>query len=275
MKTKFILQKIKDNSLRDIENLELIYKYIENNSRQGQLLTFYNWECPPRFMDYKDGKAFINYDMDLQDVFDGKKSDEFTELPRVVESRDREIAILQFLQNLGLRFHFVKIIADTNAYYLTPESLNILGEVKIKNKFEEFKNLIIQEVRKYPLPVEVCLFTELMKPYRSDYDKYFNYALDILKRNPEVLLDSKIINEQIIRTRKHIGINENDANDFALRTIASYGAEGMIFDLLSQTGKFSNCVWFNIEEVDERTITITNCIREIFGKGKLPMVFLK
>ncbi|MBI2607393.1 MAG: hypothetical protein HYW51_01045 [Candidatus Doudnabacteria bacterium] len=234
------------------------------------MITFYNWECPPRFLDIDGG---ISYLVDLDKIFKGQKIDKFTELPRVVSQSKREIRILKKLNSLGLKYRFVKIIADTNAYYLTPESLQRYGEQNVKRKFLEFKTKIEGGILKYPARTKVFLFTELIKDYQQLYDKSFQKALKLLKQDK--LVSKWWIAEQLKRTKEHVGINEAEKlQEFCFRTIASYAAEGLVFGRLSKTRFFANCVWLNIEEADERTITITNSLRIKEGKDPLPMLFM-
>ena len=89
------------------------------------------------------------------------------------------------------------------------------------------------------------------------------------------LLPEKIVSKQFQRTREHIGLQDPEKiKEFSIRTIATYAAEGMVFSELSETTEYSNCVWLNIEETDDRTIAITNSLRIKEGNGPLPMLFL-
>jgi len=272
-----VLKKIKQNSQKPITNIGLLRKYIAQSLEGDNLITFYNWECPPRSISKtKEGKVFINYDIDIKSISNGKKIDHFTELPRVIEQPEREKKILKFLNTLGIKYRFAKLIADTNIYYLTPDTVKILGRKKIMMKLKEFKNLIIEKSKQYPVKVEVYLFTELTKKYKKVYKESFYKTFNLLKKNPEEIIPKKFLKQQFSRTRNHVGLESPDKiEDFSLRTIASYASEGIIFDLLSKTKDFSNCVWLNIEEVDQRVIVITNCLRHKKNLEELPMVFLK
>lgn len=278
---KRIIEKIEKKSERRIENKALLKKYIAQSISGKNLITFYNWECPPRTLSRdQSGKIYINYDANYNKIFRGEKLDQFTEIPRVVGESNREIRQLKFLKSLGLNFRFVKLIADTNAYYITPTSLKIMGEKRTKKIFKDFKNRIrkIMEAG-YPQADRVYLFSELMKPLRKEYEKSFRISLEIQKDNWENLVTRRIWQEQLARTKDHIGINRPEDKDFLIdfsrRVVATYGAEGIVFDLLSRTRNFSNPVWLNIEEVDYRTVAITNCLRKKKKLGKLPMVFLE
>lgn len=298
-----IIKKINQKSKMRIENENLFRKYVLDSLRGKRLITFYNWECPPRILDKdKKGKIFINYCVDLEKVFRGKKIDEYTEIPRVVKEKKREIKILEFLMSLGLKFRFVKIIADTNAYYITPRSCKILGKREVENTLLEFKRKIEKILRKDYRFIETkaFLFTILTKKYQKEYR---NAVMEILKillfRNSysEIIKDHEVedrarmsnlsapdlIKPEIWRKelgyiKKHLGFKDyqrKEMIDFTKRTIATYGAEGMVFDLLSKTKRFSNCAWLNIEEPSRESVEITNCLRNRKGLGKLPMIFPK
>lgn len=279
-KIKFILKKIKKASQKGIENQNLFEGYIEESISKRKLITFYNWECPPRVLDVdKKGRVFVNYCVDVEKVFRGEKFDKYTELPRVAEEQKKEKRALAFLMSLGLHFRFVKIIADTNVYHLTPESLGILGEENIKGKFLVFKREIEMMVEKnYEIRPRVYFFTDLIKDYKKEYEEALDESLRILNRDVRDLVSFKTWQEQLQFTKEHMGfkkLQQKEIMDFARRTIATYAAEGIVFNLLSGTKDFSNCVWLNIEEISDRAIEITNCLRVKKGIGKLPMIFPK
>lgn len=271
-----IIKNIQKNSIRPIESTLLFEDYIEQSIKNDKAITFYNWECPPRFLDKdKNNVEFVNYIVDLDSIFSMKKIDKYTEFPRVVEKNMQEKNILCKLKQLGIKFRFIKLIADTNVKYLTTESQEIIGEKKIDNKFMEFKNKIRDCLKSYPVVVETFLFSSLVSRYRKVYEESFiEIENDILEGKFNIVSEN-IIKQQIRRTKKHIGFqDEKKQREFSVKTIASYGAEGMVFEKLAKTDYFSNCVWLNIEEVNQRSIDITNCMRRRRGFSNLPMVFL-
>lgn len=276
-KRENIIRQLQRQSRLPIENLALLKKYLSRSLAYSEVITFYDWECPPRFIDTsRDGRVFLSFDVDLRKIFQGKKIDQFTEFPCVVENRDLEDAFIGFLNGLGIRYRFVKFIADTNALYLAPESMTVLGKKKTIKKFREFKIRIATAMEQYPARTAVFLFTDVLKRYKRMYNEAFAVALRILERNPRELISEKTLKEQFERTRKHVGLRDLDEiKSFSLRTIASYAAEGIIFGLLTKTKTFSNCIWLNIREADQRTIEITNCLRVKKRLGKLPMIFPK
>ena len=277
-KVNYLVKRIKKESQRPIENEGLLRKYIFE-SLKGRPITFYNWECPPRILKQDQlGSFYLDYCVDLDKIFRGEKLDYYTELPRVVEAQEKEKKILKFLNNLDLNFRFVKIVADTNAYYITPFSLKALGETKVKKTFLQFQEKIKKATGSYPVKSKVYLFTDLMGGYQKNYKSSFKKASRALESNISGLVPEKIWQEQLKYIKEHIGFEpfqKKQIEEFSKRTIATYAAEGTIFDLLSRTDYFSNCVWLNIEEVAKRAITITNCLRIKQNLGKLPMIFLK
>jgi hypothetical protein len=271
-----IVSRIENFTKQSVENKGLFLGYVAESLARNKPVTFYNWECPPRRISYTpNGIAYLDYDLELEKVFRGEKFDRYTEIPRAVESSKSEAAILNFFKGLNFPFRFVKFIADTNFYYLTPQSLAIIGEDKAVAKFREFKKQIESATANYPTEVEVRLFTKTLGKFSNVYRRVFVVSYKLLKTDPEKILSEDTIIKQIGRTKKHVGIaDEKWALDFSLRTIATYAAEGMTFSELSKTKKLSNCVWLNNHEIDDRTVKITNCYRRKKNLGDLPMVFL-
>lgn len=269
MRTDQILAKIERKSKLPIQNKKAVGFYI----KKGERITFFDFECPPRFIDRDcQGREFANYLVDLKSIFQKGKIDQFTELPRVIRNRTKEVKILRFLKSSGLNFCFVKIVADTNLNYITPETTEIIDTERIKKRFKEFRNRVQKAARSYPVPVKVILFSDLIKNFQTEYDSAFSKAFRLLKK--EKLISNKILQAQIRRTKKHVGLRQRIL-EFSQRTIATYAAEGIVFDLLSKTKNFPNCVWLNFEEADKRTVAIINCLRRKSGLGNLPMVCLK
>ncbi len=266
---KEIIKQLTSRSIKKMENKLAIEQYISDSIKTGKPITFFNWECPPRFLDNGE----INYLVDLEKVFKGKRIDKYTEFPRVVEKYEQEVGILNFLNSLGLNYRFIKIIADSNAYYLSPESLEIWGERKIRKSFDKFKRMIEDRLKDYPGKTTAYYFTSFIAKNKKLYERSYRRALELLRQKQ--LVSESTVRQQFRRTRNHIGFKDPlKIGEFSLRTIASYAAEGMVFNQLSKTKEFSNCIWLNIEEVDDRTIAITNSLRVRQGIKPLPMIFL-
>jgi hypothetical protein len=270
-----IINQLGDISSRPLENPRSLAVYISESFDKGTMITFYNWECPPRRISRsKDGKEFINYDVDLAVISKGRKIDQYTEIPRVIEKAQEEKEILEYLAATKINFRFVKVIADTNVLYIAPESMEYLGKKKIIRAHRNFAQLIADKTREYPVAVEVKLFTQLIKPFQEIYDNAYQQALTYLQNDSVELVTTRTYQAQLARTRHHVGLtNSKQVKAFTDRTIATYAAEGVVFDRLRQTDYFSNCVWLNIEEVNQRTIDMTNSLRKKSGLDNLPMIF--
>jgi len=266
-----IINRIEQWSARPIENRPALAQYLAS----GRPITLFNWECPPRFINRTaDGRQFVNYLVNLDGIFAGRSIDEFTEFPRVVSDRDHEIAALSWMRKLGVSYRFVKVVADTNAWYLTPDSLEILGQQTVVAQFREFGARITTALNGYPGAPRTEQFSDLMAPYQPLYDQSYQLALAELQADPSRLVPMAIWEAQLVRTRHHMGMaDEATVRDFSNKTIASYAAEGLVLDALSRTPEFGQCVWLNNHEVDDRTIAITNCLREREGIAPLPMIF--
>lgn len=284
-KINLIIKKIEKNSQKSIENNFLLKQYIEELLSGKKLITFYEWECPPRILDMdKKGKIFVNYCVDLDKVFRGEKLDKHSKIPRVIRNKKREENFLLFLKNSELKFRFIRIIADTNAYYLTPISLKILEKKKIENKFLELKEKIKKEFRKNDaIQKNVCLsdvylFTDLINRYRKKYEETLNNSLRILESSPANLISKKTWEELLKFIEKYMGFQRSQQKeilDFTKRYVATYATEGIIMELLSKTDKLSNCVWLNFAETEQEVIEATNCMRKKMNLENLPMIFPK
>lgn len=285
-KINSIIKKIEKNSQKPIENDFLLKRYIKESLTNKKLITFYEWECPPRILDMDEKeKVFVNYCVDLDKVFKGEKLDKYCKIPRVMRNKKREEDFLLSLRSSGLKFRFVRIIADTNAFYLTPVSLKILGRKKIENKFLELKEKVKKEFRKNDaIQKNVCLFDVylftdlLMNRYRKEYEKVLNDSLRILESSPTNLISKKTLKELLKFIEEYMGFQKSqqkDMLDFTRRYVATYAAEGTIMELLSKTKKFSNCAWLNFAETEQYVIEVTNCMRKKMNLGNLPMIFPK
>ena len=264
---KLVKQFEKTSGLRVISK-QLFGDFLAESSLLNKKITFYDFECPPRRIIYKNGKEFVDYQMNLDEIFSGKKNDAFTELPKSIAHQNLEFRVLNKLKKQRIDFRYIKIISDTNLLYITPESKNL---IKSGKPFDEFKLKIDSVTQNYPVKCKVVLFSELMKNLRNEYDLAFKTAM--VKLSSGGLIDQKTFNSQLSRTNKHVGINDdNFIKLFAKRTIATYAAEGIVFELLSKSDSFSNCVWLNLYEANRRTENITNCLRKQKGINKLPML---
>jgi hypothetical protein len=230
-----------------------------------QKTIIFDWECPPRFIDKYGEKEFVSFDVDLKTIFKSKKIDEFTEIPRAISNKTMEIQNLEILARENKNIEFYKFIADTNIELV--KNKNVIADNNSIEKFYEFKKLLENETKNYPVKTSIILFSDFLKKKRL-YLKYKNiYKTWLVKINQDSSF-KKLLNQQIRRTNEHMGIkNQIFAKQIAAKTIASYAAEGAIFELLQ--ARQENYIWFNTSENDKRTIKITNLARI----KKMPMIF--
>ncbi|OGC60381.1 hypothetical protein A3K34_00945 [candidate division WWE3 bacterium RIFOXYC1_FULL_40_10] len=241
-------------------------------------ITLFNWECPPRYIKYDktSGTPYISFDVAMPNIAKGVPIDNYTEIPRAVSMKKEESDILKYIKASGINFQFVKLIADTNSRFIYPSSLKYEDSKVITLKKNEFRSLIANSVADYPATVRVYNFWDLLKMtgLQKTYRNLFDLVYKELAKPRQKLLASSIINKQITRTREHIGIKDKVlAKEVAIRTVATYGVEGIILEKLEKTKYMSNCVWFNTEEVSKRALVITNFLRRSIGADPLPMIF--
>jgi|SRR3989344_8498603 len=201
--------------------------------------TYYSWECPPRAL--AEGN-WLNFEVDLNKVFQGEKLDQFTELPKCLEFAQEERDILKQINLEQTNSVYYKIVADTNAYYLSPETVMKYGKKRIKELFLSFKRKIEQECeKKYGSgKVKIVLFTELIRDYKEIYEKTFTMIV------ASVLAYVSQDEFQSIKQylQEHIGFKDGmELDQFTTRVIASYIAEGVVIPQI-----FTDPIWINYDE---------------------------
>jgi len=137
---------------------------------------------------------------------------------------------------------YYKIVADTNAYYLSPETVMKYGKKRIKELFLSFKRKIEQECeKKYGSgKVKIVLFTELIRDYKEIYEKTFTMIV------ASVLAYVSQDEFQSIKQylQEHIGFKDGmELDQFTTRVIASYIAEGVVIPQI-----FTDPIWINYDE---------------------------
>lgn len=226
-----------------------------------QPITFYSWECPPRQIqqDPKLGR-YVNFDVDIKSIVNGKRLDEFTELPRLTSQPDNERWFIEIIKS-NPNTRYVKIIADTNGLYLYPKSLKIFGRTKIKKLSKKFQDLLTE--RSWDLfrsdSPEIILYSDLQNKFLKEYDLIFYLIYTSFKGKKSKLVPRTIINQWFGRLDNHIGLTRRDQIerlDTLKRVVSSYVAEGVIFDLLDKSGVFPNPVWVNWEEPLNNVATV-------------------
>ena len=178
----------------------------------------------------------LDFRVDLNKIFNGIKADSFTELPKIIEFKDIESKILTYIEGND----YYKIIADTNAYSLSPESLRLIGLENVKKIFKQFK----EEIQKrcdifYGVGrVKVVLFTDLIKNYKKVYKNLFKYYINEIDK----LASKKELIDIGNYLKKHIGLKEN-IEEFTKKVICSYIVEGILIPLV-----LPNPIWINFDE---------------------------
>jgi hypothetical protein len=273
-------------NIKTLKQAKILWSYPPENWEQlsywwkeNQPITFYSWECPPRKID-KDKKLgqFVNFDVDIKKVVIGEKLDNYTEIPRICCRKDDEKWFIKNIIWKNPKTTYIKLIADTNAFYLYPKSLIILGEKVIKKLSRKFKKELevfsVQNVdNKFPIFI---LFSEIQKEYKKEYDIFFNSIYQSFDRK----LQSPLASKEIIcywesRVVDHVGLPRKmvtEKKDLIKRVIASYGAEGMILSLVSKDNILPNPVWVNWEEPPFSGET-TEILRDRYGLKPIPKLY--
>ncbi|MDP3918524.1 MAG: hypothetical protein Q8Q35_01285 [Nanoarchaeota archaeon] len=185
----------------------------------------YSWECPPRVID--EG-GVLNFNVDLKKIFQGERIDKFTELPKIIEFREVE------RKYVGDEYY--KIIADGNAYFLSPKSVVKYGSVS--KTFSEFRDIVQRKCdEEYgENKVKVVLFTELIKEYLP---LYFSLFLAYSE-----MVEELVSKEQYEAVREYLEMHVGKIDEtFVKRVIVSYIIEGVIIPKI-----FENPVWINFDE---------------------------
>jgi len=204
--------------------------------------TYYSWECPPRKL--VDG--VLDFDVDLDEIFVGKKLDKFTELPKVIEFKEIE---KDFVGD-----NYYKIIADTNLLILSQESKKV--------SFKLFKEKLQAESDKLygKGKVKVVLFSELIdfEEYNKLFFSFFESFWDLVS-----LQDFFLIKKYL---REHVGLdNSLKTDEFCKKVIVSYIVEGILIPKV-----FDSPVWINFDEPEvlaNMSNKICNKIEIVGGKN--------
>jgi len=265
-----MISKLKSRFTYPSQNWEKVARLLKTN----QKISFFSWECPPRqIVDDPAKGGWVNFDVDIKAIVDGKKIDAYTELPRLTAQVEKESWLIKTLNLPNPNFSYTKIVADTNGLYLYTKSRGILGSRKIKKLAREFAKTLTTKARLlYPTYTpKIVLFTSLMLPFKKKYESFF----ELVYKNQN-LVPKEIYSYWLDRMINHVGLNTNadklDRLDLLKRVVASYAAEGMILSLLDQNKSFPNPVWINWEEKPESAIT-TEILRRRYGIPPLPVLY--
>lgn len=270
---KKLLNKIKGKFTYPSQNWDKLVSLWEDD----EPISFYSWECPPRQIkiDKKNGR-WVNFDIDIKSIVEGKKLDEFTELPRLTSQWEKEKWFIETIVNQNPNATYTKIIADTNGLYLYTKSKDILGEKKIRllsNKFRRYLESKSKELLDNNSP-NLVLYTKFQGKFRSEYEMFFDLVYKSIGSEEEIV-SKDLLDYWMDRMINHIGLTQKDKKyrlDILKRVIASYAAEGMVFELLNNLNILPNPVWVNWEEKPESAQT-TELLRERYGLSPIPVIY--
>ena len=253
------------------------WKRLEYLWKNDKPISFYSWECPPRQIvtDKKNGR-WVNFDIDIESIVDGRKLDKFTELPRLTSQWKKEKWFIETIISKNPNASYTKIVADTNGLYLYTKSKKILGKKKIAQLSNKFKDCIEEKSKELlgASSPNIVLYTDNQKKFKDEYEMFFKLAYRSFVKNKR-LVPQKLLDYWMDRMINHIGLSDKDKVerlDTMKRVIASYAAEGILFELLSISGDLKNPVWVNWEEKSESAQT-TELLRCRYGFEPLPVIY--
>src|SRR4030042_2257512 len=227
-----ILNNIKSRFTYPPQNWDKLLSLWKNNKP----ISFYSWECPPRQINVdKENGRWVNFDIDITSVVEGKKLDRYTELPRITSQWKKEKWFIEIV-NKNPNCTYTKIIADTNALYIYQKSKEILGERKITYLSNKFKTHLERKSKKLlgPNTPKFMLYTSLQKKFKNEYDIFF----DLVYENIAEIIPKELLDYWMDRMIRHVGLLDNDISeriDTQKRIVASYASEGVLFELLNKT----------------------------------------
>lgn len=272
--TNKVIKTLLKNSTYKPDGLEAIKKAVNNN----EPITFYSWECPPRQI-VENGKLgrWVTFDVDIDSIVDGKMLDEFTEVPWITLETEKEKWFINKILPLYKKANYIKIIADTNAKYLFVKSYKILGGKKIRHLSYKFKISLEKKAKKLfgNKSPDFVLYTKLQKAFEKEYETYFNFVFNSFSGIKSDLVGKSINKAWYDCMFNHIGYSKGDKielEEVMKRAIASYAAEGVLFEILDRAGTFPNPVWVNWEEKPSLA-RASNILRQRLGLNKLPIVY--
>lgn len=273
MKSKAI-KLIKERSTYPTDNL----KFIKSALRSKKPVSFFSWECPPRkiIVDNKNGR-WVTFEVNIKDIVNGKKLDDYTEIPRITSKPEQERWFINKVLPKFENSRYIKIIADTNAEYIYRRSFEILGKKIIVKLSEIFKKELEIKTKKLlgNQTPQFYLYTKFQKIYKRRYNQYYYLVYNSLSKTNSKLVKPNIYKAWYKCMFDHIGFSEKDKEereDVMKRAIASYAAEGMLFELLNKKGVLPNPVWVNWEE-KPNLARASNILRKENGIEALPIIY--
>lgn len=253
---------------------EKIEEKLNQISDSEKDVSFFDWECPPRVKKVdSDGKIWFDFDLPLEKIVDGEMIDEFTELPKIITKEKETREILELLKEREA-LPLTKFVADTNWLYLYPETLKRmdLGRLKeISNRFVQLLQQKADEMFGVGM-IKMVNYTDVQDRFRSDYEAAFE---TIMKEYDYLVPEgNKRAWEEFIVP--HVGLQPEEIEyrkGLTKRVIASYAAEGIVFDLLEQNRIFSNPFWICLDE-PEFVGDTTEILRKEKEIDPFPKIFI-
>lgn len=248
----------------------------QESLKKGEVISFFDWECPPRKLRKdKDGSTWFDFDLDLEKIVEGEKINKFTELPKLITKENETKAVLDLIGKEFGQKQLLKLIANTNWLYLYPDSLRRIGEARLREISERFENLLQKKANQLygEGKIKLLNFTRLQERFKNGYDRAFDDVLG----NFEEIVPEEIKTQWETRLISHVGLTEKQKRErktLAKRVIASYAAEGVVFELLDKSGVLPNPVWISLDEPSFAGVT-TEILRKRKGLPPLPKVFFK
>jgi len=109
----------------------------------------------------------------------------------------------------------------------------------------------------------------------KDYEMFFNFIYKSFLKDKSELVSSDILDAWKDCMINHIGMTKKDKIEqlnVMKRVIASYAAEGMVFEILNRSKILPNPVWVNWEEIPNMAKT-TNILRLRYGIEPMPIIY--
>jgi len=247
---------------------------ILKNSNKSNCFSYFDWECPPRKKEVdENGEIWFDFDLPLEKIVSGQKVNEFTELPKILEKEKETKEILSILEKYNA-LPLIKLVADTNWLYLYPRTLEKVGEKRLKKIADRFEFLLQEKSDEMfgKNKIRVINFTRFQKRFEREYGQAFNGIVE----NYEKIVPDKIKKKWENYLASHVGLPEKEKSyrkELAKKAVASYVAEGIIFDLLDKRGLFPNPFWICVDE-PEFVGNTTEILRKEKGIRPFPKIFI-
>lgn len=261
-----LLNELENNSVAPVRNKKLLLNYLKNDS-----VTFYVWECmPSKTTIDKDNQVFFDFDINIDDSINKSK---FSRLIKV------ERKFFALLNKYKLNYKFYIFTADTNPSIMYPESKVRYSSKQLESLSRSFQKQLQKRADTLldKNKAVVLRFSKIMNKYLPIYQKTFNQiyndlSIDLYKNK---WVNSRLSKQVIKHLSNHIDIPMDlkaELEERACRYLASYAAEGMVFNMLNKIYKFKNLVWINNEIVGPSAAATELALKKT-GQSGTPIIF--